>query len=223
LAFKAHRVTTGLARGCALLLGTALITSCAPPQYTYVTDSGDSTYFKVPHYWQEVTPSSLCAELEKESGASTCPTGWSIAYEADHDPSAVNFLADNLKQPFVFSEVEPYTSQTGAALTTEQLQDFFLPFTAEARESDALSGFPLTNFVQLRDATIKLNGGFYGYRETYQYTFPDGNADTFDQDVLTNSAGTTIYFLVLHCTTSCYSQDQSVINDIVSSFTVRSN
>jgi len=31
-----------------------------------------------------------------------------------------------------------------------------------------------------------------------------------------------VYLLVIHCTTSCYSNQQTDINDVMSSFTVRS-
>jgi hypothetical protein len=40
---------------------------------------------------------------------------------------------------------------------------------------------------------------------------------------LTNADQTVFYLLLLHCTTSCYSSDQSEINDVMSSFTIRSS
>jgi len=47
-------------------------------------------------------------------------------------------------------------------------------------------------------------------------------SDTFDEIALTNADQTVVYLLVLHCTTSCYSHDQTEINDVMSSFTIRS-
>jgi hypothetical protein len=223
LAFKARRIVRGLAWGCALLLGAGLIASCAPPQYRYISDSNDHAYFKVPHYWQQVSPADLCKVLEQQASSRTCPAGWDIAYEAGQDPSALDFPALDLSRPFVYSEVAPYTPQNNTPLTAETLQDFFLPFTAAERAAAEESGdFPLTDFKQLRDATVTLHGGFYGFRETFDYSIPGGPANTFDEDILTNAAGTTIYFLVVHCTASCYSQDQTAINEVMSSFTVRS-
>jgi hypothetical protein len=32
-----------------------------------------------------------------------------------------------------------------------------------------------------------------------------------------------VYFMVLHCTNTCYSTDQTQINDVMSSFTIRSS
>ena len=62
----------------------------------------------------------------------------------------------------------------------------------------------------------------HGVRETFDYTFTGGTTDTFDEVTLTNADQTVVYLLVLHCTTSCYSTDQSEINDVMSSFTIRS-
>ena len=69
---------------------------------------------------------------------------------------------------------------------------------------------------------ITAKQGVHGVRETYQYTFPGGMVDTFDEDVLTNADATTAYMLVVHCTATCYSQNETSINTVLSSFTVGS-
>ena len=63
----------------------------------------------------------------------------------------------------------------------------------------------------------------HGVRETFDYTFTGNITDTFDEVALTNADQTSVYLLVLHCTTSCYSNDQTQINDVMSSFTIRSS
>jgi hypothetical protein len=234
LAFKAHRMVRGLAGGAALLLATALVAGCTSPRYTYVTDSNDSMYFKVPHGWQQVDSSQLCTILAEAASAKTCPSTWHTAYEADSDPSAYDYLPFAANSPFVYAMAEPYTPPDGQSvntdpLTAEALQDFFLPFTAEAQQQQQEQAeeqgqqYPLTSFKQLRDNPITLQGGFTGFRETFDYTdSPTKVRDTFDEVILTNSAGSTIYFLVTHCSTTCYSQHETAINDVMSSFTVRS-
>ena len=66
----------------------------------------------------------------------------------------------------------------------------------------------------------------HGVRVTYDYTWVggpvQGSADTFDQVALTNADQTVLYLLIVHCTTACYGQNRNAINDIMSSFTVRS-
>ena len=219
MASKAHRVAKGLVGGCALLLGVVL-SGCGAPQFTYVANSGSNTYFKVPYGWHKISDSSLSSELKTATGGSG--GGWTVAYEAGHKPTAGDFLAFGTAHPFVFAEVGQLNTTASNQLSYDSLRDFFLPVTSTARQNAAAQGFPLSAFKQIRDQTLTLSQGVHGVRETFQYTFNGGTTDTFDEVALTNADQTVVYLLVLHCLSSCYSNDQTEINDVMSSFTIRS-
>ena len=219
MASMAHRVVQGLVGGCTLLLGV-MVTGCAAPQYTYVANSGANTYFKVPHSWHQIGADALSAELKAVTGSSG--GGWQVAYEAGGSPTANDFLSFGARQPFVFAEVGDLTSAGSQALSYDSLRDFFLPVSSTARQGEPV-GFPLTNFKQIRDQTLTPGKGVHGVRETFDYTLNGSQTDTFDEIALTNAEQTIVYFMVLHCTTSCYSNDQTAINDVMSSFTIRSS
>jgi hypothetical protein len=213
----------GLAWGGAFLLASALVSGCSPAQYTYVSDSGNSTYFKVPHYWGQVSSTDLCHQLESYSQTSTCPAYWTTAYEGQRPAAASGFLDFDLNKPFIYAQVTPYQSTSATALTDQTLEDAFLPVSESSRETESAEGFPLTDFKSLLDEPVSLNGGYHGVREVFDYTQAGAPANTFDEVVLTNGNNSDIYMILLHCTASCYAQDKTTINDIMSSFTVRSN
>ena len=218
MASMAHRVAKGLVGGCAVLLGVT-VTGCGAPQYTYVANSSESTYFKVPHGWHQISGSSLSkieAQLQYPAGA------WQVAYEAGGSPTASDFLGFGSDHPFVFAEIGALTSAGSQDLSYNVLRDIFLPVTSTARQNEP-SGYPLTGFKQLRDENLTPGRGVHGVRETFDYTLQGGPTDTFDEIALTNAEQTVVYFLVLHCTSSCYSSDQTAINDVMSSFTIRSS
>jgi hypothetical protein len=221
---RAFRSTRGLVGGLALLFVVALgmtgLTACGAPQYTYVADSSQGTYYKVPYGWHQISQQSLSTALQAV-GASGSGV-WSTAFDAGSAPSANHFLDGSVSQPFLFAEVGELSSTVSNELSYNVLRDFMLPVTSTSRQQDAQSGFPLTDFKQIRDETITGSQGVHGVRETFQYTFPGGAADTFDEDVLTNADQTIVYFLMVHCTNVCYSQNQNDINTIMSSFTVGS-
>jgi len=221
---RAFRSTRGLVGGVALLFaavsGTLGLTACGAPQYHYVADSPARTYYKVPYSWHQISKHDLDAALKAAGGSSEGV--WSTAYDAGASPSATHFLASNVRQPFVFAEVGSLSPTVSNELSYNMLRDFMLPVTSSTRQQDAAGGFPLTNFKQLGDQTINAKQGVHGVRETFQYTFPGGVSDTFDEDVLTNADQTVVYFLMVHCTISCYSQNQDNINTVMSSFTVGS-
>jgi hypothetical protein len=221
---RAFRSTRGLVGGVALLFvavsSTLGLTACGAPQYTYVADSSAGTYYKVPYSWHQISQHDLAAALQAAGGSAAGV--WSTAYDAGSSPSASHFLSADVSQPFLFAEVGSLSPTVSAELSYNMLRDFMLPVTSSTRQQDAASGFPLTDFKQLRDQTIAASQGVHGVRETFQYTFPGGVADTFDEVVLTNADQTVVYFLMVHCTDTCYSQNQDNINTVMSSFTVGS-
>ena len=214
MARKARRVVRGLVGGCALLLGVT-VAGCGAPQYTYVANSGANTYFKVPYGWHEISASALKKITGSSSGV------WTVAYQAGSQPSASDFLAFDTSQPFVFAEIGTLSSTGMNELSYDSLRDFFLPVTSTARSTASSEGFPFTGFSQIRDQVLTPGQGVHGVRETFDYT-DNGVTDTFDEIALTNPDQTQVYFLVLHCTSSCYSSDKTEIDDVMSSFTIRS-
>lgn len=221
---RAFRSTRGLTGGLAFLLMGALATvglsACGSPAYTYVADSSAKAYYKVPAEWHQISQKDLDAALKAAGGSSDGI--WSTAFDAGTAPSGANFLAPSINKPFVFAEVGTLSSAVSNELSYNMLRDFMLPVTSNSRQQDAAGGFPLTDFKQLRDQVISAKQGVHGVRETFQYTFPGGVSDTFDENVLTNADQTVVYFLMVHCTNSCYSQNQNNINTVMSSFTVGS-
>jgi hypothetical protein len=221
---RAFRSRRGLVGGLTFLtmgvLASVGLSACGAPAYTYVADTAAGTYYKVPSEWHQISQHDLDAALTAAGGSATGI--WSTAFDAESAPNGDHFLAPDVSQPFVFSEVGTVSATVSNELSYNVLRDFMLPVTSTSRSTDAESGFPLTDFKQLRDQVITGKAGVHGVRETFQYTFPGGVVDTFDEDALTNADQTVVYFLMVHCTDACYSQDQSSINTVMSSFTVGS-
>jgi hypothetical protein len=194
------------------------LSACGAPAYTYVADGSAGTYYKVPTQWHQLSQKNLDAALTAEglSGDGI----WSTAFDAGSTASGSDFLAPDLAKPFVWAEVGTLSSTASAEVSYNMLRDFMLPVSSSARSEDTT--FPLTDFKSLRDQTITAPQGVHGVRETFQYTFPTGEADTFDEESLTNADQTVVYYLLLHCTNACYEQNQNAINTIMTSFTIGS-
>lgn len=220
---RAFRSTRGLTGGLTFLLLSALVTmalsACGAPAYTYVADSSAGTYYKVPAQWHQISQKDINAAIQAAGGSSAGV--WSTAFDGSSRPSASHNGSVNLGQPYVFAEVGQLSSTGSSQLSYDAMRDMWLPVTSTARQQDASAGFPGTNFTQIRDQVITAKQGVHGVRETFRYTF-NGVTDTFDEEVLTNADQTFLYILQVHCTESCYSQNQNNINTIMTSFTVGS-
>jgi hypothetical protein len=219
----AFRSTRGLTGGLTFLLMGALATvglsACGSPAYTYVADSSASTYYKVPTQWHQISQKDLNAALQAAGGSSAGI--WSTAFDASAAPSANHNDSVSLNKPFLFAEVGHLSSTGTNQLSYDAMRDLWLPVTSSTRQTDASAGFPGTNFTQMRDQMISGKQGVHGVRETFKYTF-GGVTDTFDEEVLTNADQTILYTLQVHCSETCYSQNQNNINTVMSSFTVGS-
>jgi hypothetical protein len=204
-----------------LVVPVITVAGCAAPQFTYVADSQANAYFKVPYQWHKVSDSSLATQL-KNIGFNTGVGLWDVGYDAAGAPSARHVLSAAATRPFAFAFVSPLTKDASNAMSYNLLRDIILPVTAARRQAAARSGFPLKEFRLLSDSVITPGKDVHGVREIFSYTYPEGHTDTFDLVALTNSTSTMLYVLLVHCQSSCYSQNTSQIDTVMKSFTVGS-
>ena len=222
MASRRRWLRRGLA-GLWLVLIVVMVSACGAPQYTYVASSDSHAFFKVPGGWHKISDSELARAL-RGGGGSTEPVGvWAAGYDGSAAPSVSHVFGAVTPQPFAFALVEPLSSAASSSMSYNELRDIFLPVTSATRQNAVRGGFPLTGFHLLRNTVLTQEQGVHGVRVTFDYTFPDGSTDTFDQVAFTNADNTEIYLLVLHCTTTCYQHNHGEIDTVMTSFTIRSN
>ncbi|WP_436521144.1 hypothetical protein [Actinoplanes sp. HUAS TT8] len=213
--------------GSAVIAAVVLTTACAAPEYTYVKNSDQKTYFKVPHEWHQTATGDLDDILagtnpDSANSAARQQMWWSVAYDADADPTAAHLLTGQVTdQPIVYARVSKLTTDQQNAISLDVLRDILLPVTADAREAAAPTT-PLTGFELVRDDLLAPADGLHGVRVVYDYELADGVLHTFDQTTLVNNAGDTLYLLIIRCSASCYRERSGELDDIATSFTVRS-
>ncbi|HEY6274813.1 MAG TPA: hypothetical protein VIX86_00640 [Streptosporangiaceae bacterium] len=222
MASRAKWQSRGLA-GLWLTVIAVMVAACAAPQFTYVANSASQTYFKVPNGWHKLSDAAIAHALGGAKSA-TVPVGvWSVGYDGSSIPSASHIFGASASQPFALALVEPLSATAANSMSYNSLRDVFLPVTSTTRQSATKSGFPLTGFHLLQDSVLTPGQGVHGVRDIFDYTFPGGSTDTFDQIAFTNADNTELYLLVLHCLATCYQKHTGEINTVMSSFTVRSS
>jgi len=222
LASKTSWISKSLG-GLGVLLVAVAATGCAAPQFTYVSDTSAGTYFKVPFGWHKISDVSLAAQFKSPGILSAQNGAWDIAYDADRAPGAVHLFSPATRQPFAFAFVAPLSPTASSTMSYNGLRDVLLPVTSAARSAAARSTqFPLTGFRLLRDTVLTPGQGVHGVWDTFNYTYPGGITDTFDQVAFTNANSTQLYVLMVHCVAACYHNNHAQLDTIMSSFTVRS-
>ena len=220
MASRTARIRRCLA-GLGLLVAAAVaVAGCGAPHFTYIADSNANTYFKVPYGWQPVESGQLFTLLHGQAPSATTP--WMVGYDAARAPNVLHALSSAVQRPFVYATVVPVKATVPGRVPTAALMDFITPVTAPGRALSAQQGVPMPQFRLLHTKLLSPGQGIRGVRVIFRYRSPSGHMDTWDKIVLINSAQTTVYVMLLHCESACYSRYRAQINTVMTSFTVRS-
>jgi hypothetical protein len=196
------------------------LAGCAEPTYTYVANTTQNAYFKVPRAWKPVDSTVLQKAI---NNGVVKKSRWTVGFDASADPTPEHVFGTLTSEPFVYATAYNVSSTMSNEMSYDSLRDSFLPVTSQARAVVAQEGFPLTGFRLLATTLLAPGQGVHGVRQIFDYTFPDGVVVTFDQIAETNATQTQLYMLVVHCTAACYLHNRAEIDTVMNSFTVRSS
>ena len=200
---------------------------CGAPAYTYVKNSGEHMYFRVPRSWHPVDQKAL--DLQDSRADPDSVTAklmqqlvWSRAYDADAASSPAHMLIGDTEEPFVYGTVRRLTDPERDGVSLNTLRNFRLPVTETARQIVAQAGLPYEDFELLRDDVLTPRAGLKVVRVVFNYRLLGGTLETFDQTAYLNNDNTKEYVLLIRCTARCYHERAAELDAIAHSFTVRS-
>ena len=223
---RGRRVGTVVA---ALLGVLALTAGCGEPEFRYVSNTDEKTYFKVPHSWQEIDSEVIDDSFDGiENDDSVAVDArrqlwWSVAYDSDELPGPEH-MTDILTSdsPVIYVSIRRQLPFQRDMTSFDVMRDIFLPVSETRREMVEQSGGGLGSFEGLYDEVLNGDNGVHGVRTVYSYEFPTGIMHTFDQTVYANQDSTVLYIMLIRCTARCYRERAVELNDIATSFTVGS-
>ena len=208
------------------LLLVGLIAACGAPDFTYVQNTSQKTYFKVPAQWHQIDRNSLDEALspsDEDSAAAEARRKmvWAVAYDADASPSA-RHLYGATAEPFVYATVIQVAAAQRGAVSFDSLRNFILPVTDDARQNATSMGFPLQGFELPGDEVLTPGAGIHGVHAVFNYKYPDGSLQTFDQTAYVSDDASRVYIFLVRCSARCYRDRHDELNLVARSFTVRS-
>jgi hypothetical protein len=206
----------------AVLAGlAALLAACGAPSYTYVKNSADNTYFKVPTSWRPVDQQALAKALGAEESAGGESGAWMVAYDAAENPSPSHLIEPDTEEPIVYASVRRLPPQARGQVSFDTLRDLLLPVTSAARAGQNPQTSVFTDFRLVEESVLTPGNGIRGVHAVFHYRVQGGPPQTFDQTSYVNDDASKVYVLLVRCSAECYEQRRDEIQDVVSSFTVR--
>jgi hypothetical protein len=236
-----------LARGsrgfAALVLaaaGALLLAGCSTSAFHYVKSDDYHTYFKVPNRWKLFDENTLLdpkvSGLSHDEVAQTKATTWLLAFDANPRP-ALHDLLQPKGYPSGLATVQQISPQTADTVSLQTLRNLFFDIDGTSSDSSGSSGSTGTSGSSggtssagaaatgqqadvLTYEAVNLDGGFHGSHLIAKLDV-NGRSVTVNQIAVLDQATTKIYAIVVTCTTTCYERNQSKIEQVVNSWTVR--
>jgi hypothetical protein len=203
--------------GCAVL---GVAAACGAPQYTYVKNTTDRTYFKVPASWRVIDERAL-KQTMTEGSQSSEDGAWTVAYDAAEVPSPAHLVDSHTSQPIVYASVQPVPLTARGQISLDSLRDLLLPVTPGAREAATAASATFSDFSLVKDAVLNPQPGIRGVHEIFQYRVRGGPLQTFDKTAYVNDDASKVYVLLLRCSSECYKARRAELESVVASFTVQ--
>ena len=221
-ATRSSPVSAALIRSVAVVL-LALLVGCGAPKYTYVTNSDDRTYLKVPASWRQISQRELDEAIGLDPALSAKERGlWLEGYDADASPSPLHLFGSHAPAPAALVSVRQVPTSLRGQLSLDGLRDLFFPVSPAARERAAANpGARFSDFALITDQVLTPGGGLRGVHVVYRYRLGTAPPQMINQTAYLNDDASKIYVLFVRCSTECYKQRQREIEGVVSSFTVR--
>lgn len=204
------------------LAALVALTACGASEYTYVTNSDDRAYARVPAAWQPVDEAGLASAIGLDPTVPFEDQGiWIQAYDSAEEPSSAHVFGPSTPQPAVVMIVQDIPEPMRGQYSLDRLRDLFQPVSPARRQQAAANPTsPLSGFGLLRDEVLTPGDGIRGVHVTYQYRIGGEPFQVFDQVAYLNDDASKLYALVARCSTACYEERREEIDRVVSSFTV---
>jgi hypothetical protein len=203
-----------------LLVGAVLLAGCGAPAYTYVKNSADHMYVKIPASWHSIDQDDLDDAIGLDPAESAKSRGlWLQAYDAADTPSPLHLFGASATEPAALVSVQQVPETSRGRLSLDGLRDLFFPVSPSARQQN--QNPQLTGFGLMTDDVLTPGDGLRGVHTVFRYSLGGGPPQMMDQTAYLNDDASKVYVLLVRCSTTCYKDRHDEIGNVVSSFTIR--
>ena len=206
-----------------VLAVVVLLAGCAGPQYTYVTNSTDHTYLKVPVTWRPIDQKAIDDALGLDTTVADSQRGlWLAGYDADSTPSPDHLFGAEAAAPATLIGVQDVPESARGSYSLDKLRDLFYPVSPQGQQQAAADPTSAASDITvMSDDVLTPGNGVRGVHTVFRYRVANGPLQVMDQTLYLNDDASKLYLFFVRCSTECYQQRQKEITSVVSSFTVR--
>ena len=166
-----------------VLLAAVLLAGCGAPAYTYVKNSADHMYVKIPASWHSIDQKDLDDAIGLDPAEDASSRGlWLQAYDAAETPSPLHLFGSSATEPAALVSVQQVPESSRGGLSLDGLRDFFFPVSPTARQNS--QNPQLTGFGLVTDDVLTPGDGLRGVHTVFRYSLGGGPPQMMDQTAL---------------------------------------
>ncbi len=203
-----------------IISASLLLSSCAQPSKSYMTDKADGVFLSTPREWHRISSASLAKEESKSNADGAAERAAAVLWQEAASSSSQYRAADVLSlktpsEPIVYARVRTLLPDEVNSISYNSLRDLILPVTSWA------NGTIKTPVFDISVDEESVHKGGRGVHTVFNFTQTNGTSQTVDQTAILSTDHSTIYVLIIRCSTSCYNKEHTTLEKIAQSFTVR--
>jgi hypothetical protein len=197
------------------------LSACAASGYTYVQSGDGHAFFKAPGSWRFYPKRDLVLSGGLFSSKQADQFEWLVGYDADPHPSLrhLSDLGSADAYPAIVAYHHALDQVTRDSMSLAEIRNIVYPV-------DRLLQANAIQVVSTKDITQA--DGIHGSQVVFDFAL-DGNFATdasnhvlrVSQTGLLDPATDNLYVFVVRCTADCYQANQTLITQIVNSWTVK--
>jgi hypothetical protein len=191
-----------------------LMSACASTGYNYVKDSGDKTYFKIPDGWRLFSHEDILnkAKLSDRQRQSELDSSWRVIFDSSPKPSLGHLFDTKVEHPTGMALVSQLSFNDSDTVSLSALRNLFfdLDTALQNNTADLITYEP-----------INMDGGFHGIHIVATIDDNKGRALTFNEKAVLDQDTSKLYVVVVSCEARCYDDNETTINRVVDSWTVK--
>ncbi|HEX9823946.1 MAG TPA: hypothetical protein VGB51_06085 [Actinomycetota bacterium] len=206
----------------ALVAASFVLASCGGAQYEYVKSDDDKAFFKVPISWEEYGKRELLVATGQSLSAATDEGfPWLVGYDGDPDPSLdhVLELGGAPEHPVILAQVRRLDFSTRDQISLGTLRNVFY-------EVDTLLQENAADIIDYEE--LALPDGLRGIRMVFDVITAGATTIAADNTVIRvgqvgvlDAKTENLYVFTIRCESHCYRDNETVIEQIVDSWTVK--
>jgi hypothetical protein len=198
-----------------------ILAACGKPSQQYATDKPDGVYFTVPLGWTQIPTLAINSVEAKSTSAGAADrlaaVHWQVAYTLDKSLKADQVLSlKTPPKPVVYVRVRSLLPDEINAVSYNTLRNLVVPITSWASGND-----PTAPALSIADDAEVVEKGGRGIQTQYTFKASDGLDQTIIQAALMSNDHSTMYIMIVRCSSTCFTAHSKEIAKIVKSFTVR--